>query len=78
MRTTLGGAVAHYEANEPRGEYVLVIEGGTLSAKKEEINMTPAEAVAYYENSGMSRNEAVKSAAKLLGMSRNEVYRLTM
>lgn len=77
-RTTLGEAVEHYRQREPRGEYVLVIEGGDGSVKKEQINMSPAEAVAYYENSGMSRNDAVKAAAKLLGLSRNEVYKLTI
>lgn len=78
FRTTLGGAVEHYETREPRGEYVLVIEGGDGSAKKAEITMSPLEAVAYYEKSGMSRNDSVKAAAKLLGMSRNEIYRLTI
>ena len=77
-RTTLGEAVEHYRQREPRGEYVLVIEGGAGSVKKEQINMSPAEAVAYYENSGMSRNDAVKAAAKLLGLSRNEGYKLTI
>lgn len=78
FRTTLGEAAEYYSVHEPRGEYVLVIEGGDGSVKKEEILMSPTEAVAYYEKSGMSRNEAVKAASKLLGMTRNEVYRLTI
>ncbi len=76
-RTTLDGAIEYYLAHEPRGEYVLVVEGGD-GEKKQESNMTPTEAVAYYEASGMSRNEAVKAAAKLLGMSRNEIYKYTI
>ena len=40
--------------------------------------MSPAEAVAYYEEKGMNRNEAVKSAAKLLGLPRNEIYKYTI
>lgn len=78
FRTTLGEAVEHYQIHEPRGEYVLVIEGGNGVKKDEQINMTPTEAVAYYEEKGMSRNEAVKAAAKLLGISRNEVYKYTI
>ena len=76
LRTTLAEAVALYETKEPRGEYVLVIEGGT---KKEKFlpaaeAMTVEEAVAYYLEEGMSRNEAIKAAAKALGLSRGEVY----
>ena len=79
FRTTLDGAIAHYAEREPRGEYVLVIEGGI---KKREDNaentMTPEETVAYYLEEGMSRNDALKAAAKKLGMSKNELYRLIM
>ena len=79
FRTTLDGAIAHYAEREPRGEYVLVIEGGI---KKREYNaentMTPEETVAYYLEEGMSRNDALKAAAKKLGMSKNELYRLIM
>ena len=77
MRTTLDGAVEYYAAHEPRGEYVLVIDGGVASPV-EEPTMTPLEAVAYYEESGMSKKDAVKAAAKLLGLSRNDVYRATI
>ena len=76
LRVTVAEAVALYETREPRGEYVLVIEGG---ARKRNIvsaveTMTVEEAVAYYLGEGMSRNEAVKAAAKALGLSRSEVY----
>ena len=77
MRTTLDGAVEYYAAHEPRGEYVLVIDGGVASPVGEP-TMTPLEAVAYYEESGMSKKDAVKAAAKLLGLSRNDVYRATI
>ncbi len=79
MRTTLDGAVEYYRINEPRGEYVLVLEGATEKNISEPlVDMTPAEAVAYYEKDGMSKSEAIKAAAKLLGMSRNEIYALVM
>lgn len=76
LRTTLAGAVALYEEKEPRGEYVLVIEGGeprrAEGAPAE--TMTVEETVAYYLGEGMSRNEAIKAAAKALGLPRGEVY----
>ena len=77
QRCTLGEAVRVYAEREPRGEYVLVIEGGTV-ADTQEATMSPLEAVAYYEKSGKSKNDAIKAAAKLLGIPRNEVYKLTI
>lgn len=77
FRTTLAEAIEYYTEKEPRGEYVLVIEGGQKERMNEEI-MTPEEAVAYYLEEGMSRNDALKAAAKRLGMSKNELYRLTL
>ena len=79
-RTTLGGAIAHYEAQEPRGEYVLVIEGGDGSAAENPasalLSLPPAEHVAYYEQQGMRRMDAIKAAAKDRGMPKNELYRI--
>ena len=76
LRMTLSEAVAYYEEKEPRGEYVLVIEGGVAreSAKDGASELSPADAVARYMESGMSKNEAIKAAAKALGISRNELY----
>ena len=68
----------YYREKEPRGEYVLVIEGGIKKQIAPEDTMTPEEAVAYYLNEGMSRNDALKAAAKRLGISKNELYRLTL
>ena len=75
-RTTLAEAMAYYETKEPRGEYVLVIEGGRQDAiRSQEMSFSsPEEAVVYYLQTGMSRNDAIKAAAKALGLSRNEVY----
>jgi len=75
MRTTLSDAIRYYEEREPRGEYVLVIEGGKKKRGSDEISMTAEEAVAYYLEEGMSKGDAIKAAAKLLGMSRNDIYR---
>ena len=80
QRTTLAGAIAHYEANEPRGEYVLVIEGGDgkrEASPAEALSLlSPAEHVAYYEKQGMKRMDAIKQAAKDRGMAKNELYRI--
>ncbi|MBR2850603.1 MAG: 16S rRNA (cytidine(1402)-2'-O)-methyltransferase [Clostridia bacterium] len=78
-RTTLSKAVELYSFKEPRGEYVLVIEGGSGSlggADDAFANMTPEEAVAHFTEQGMGKNDAVKAAAKALGMTRNQLYGL--
>ena len=78
FRTTISGALAYYEEREPRGEYVLVIEGGVKSEPTEAPKASVTETVQAYLAKGMSRNEAVKAAAKALGLSRNEVYAQTI
>ena len=76
LRTTLDDAIAHYEEREPRGEYVLILEGG--EGKKKTCfyeNMTVEEHVAYYVAKGMSKMDATKAVAKDLGVPKNEIYR---
>ncbi len=74
-RTTLSGALKLYSEREPRGEYVLVLEGcGDIVHTESSCTMTPKEAVDLFLGRGMSRNAAIKAAAAELGMSRNELY----
>ena len=79
-RTTLGGAVAYYEANEPRGEYVLVVDGFDGEVLDEEVSsllsLSPEEHVAAYESQGLGRMDAIKKAAKDRGLSKSELYKL--
>ena len=79
IRTTLTAAVKEYTEEEPRGEYVLVIEGKS----KEEIRKETAAAfetlsleehMKRYEDQGLDRKEAMKKVAADRGISRREVY----
>ena len=81
IRTTLSGALALYEEKEPRGEYVLVLEGAEeAGAIKEEENpltsLTPEEHVKKYESDGLSRMDAIKKAARDRGMPKSEFYKM--
>jgi 16S rRNA (cytidine1402-2'-O)-methyltransferase len=81
MRSTLGEAVAYYEEHEPRGEYVLVIEGyaGVVPSGEEDLTLlSPDEHVARYEAEGMKRMDAIKRAAKDRGISKSELYKLLL
>ncbi len=76
LRLTLGEACARYEEQEPRGEYVLVVEGTRDAAQDrafwQDLDI-PAH-VAYYVQKGMTKMEAVKQTAKDRGLPKNEVY----
>ena len=77
VRTTLDGAIALYEQKEPRGEYVLVIEGATQIADAQQAfwqSMSIPEHVQYHVNTGLSQKEAIKMAARERGVHKNEVY----
>ena len=77
MRLTLGDAVAYYKEHEPRGEYVLVIEGAEHSESDAQMSdVTPEEQVALYIKVGMSKMDAIKKTAKERGVSKNEIYKL--
>ena len=73
MKTTLKEAIGYYEENEPRGEYVLVLEGKSREEKKQEKieeweKMSIEEHMAFYENQGIDHKEALKKVAKDRGV----------
>lgn len=79
FKTTLKEAIAYYEENDPRGEYVLVIEGKSREEKKQEKideweKMSIEEHVAYYENQGIDHKEALKKVAKDRGVGKRDIY----
>ena len=76
---TLEAALDYYEANEPKGEYVLVIEGKSRKEKRQEAiaawdSMTIEEHMEYYENQGIAHKEAMKLVAKDRGVGKREIY----
>ncbi len=77
-RTTLSEAVKLYSDREPRGEYVLVVEGASETAIAETAfwaDMSLSEHVDYYIGEGKSKMDAIKACAKDRGMVKNEVYK---
>lgn len=78
-RKTIAEAIEYYKDNEPRGEYVLVIEGLDKAALKEEEHkkweeMTIEEHMAIYEQKGIDSKEAMKMVAKDRGVSKRDIY----
>ena len=79
LPTTIEAAIAMYETEEPRGEYVLVIEGKSLEQKREDQqaswqSMSIEEHMAYYERDGMDEKSAMKQVAKDRGVSKRDIY----
>lgn len=75
-RTTLGEAAAHYREKEPRGEFVLVIEGRERpTVQEEEYTLEEATALAReLASSGLSASEAAKQAAQQTGFKKSQLY----
>jgi len=88
--TTLSEAISFYETTEPRGEYVLILEGSDEydarcpgradksadSAATSGTEESPEDMVARLEASGLTRKEAIKAAAAGCGMSKSAFYSL--
>ena len=71
---TLGEAVAYYEEKDPKGEYVLVVEGGVAV---EEVALTLEDGVAQVlalMEQGQRLKDAAKEVAAHTGLSKNELY----
>lgn len=79
LPTTLEESLVYYEKEEPRGEYVIVMEGKSRQEKKEEekmswLEMPIEEHMIYYEKEGMDRKSAMKQVAKDRGVTKREIY----
>ena len=73
-RTTLGQAAAWYGENAPKGEFVLVVRGAEPLPEGETSLEDGLDLVDRLRGEGMSLRDAVKRAARELGLSRNELY----
>lgn len=77
--TTLSGAIEYYKTEEPKGEYVLVIEGQSREEKRAKDiaaweEMSIPEHMEYYEKQGIDHKEAMKLVAKDRGVGKRDIY----
>ncbi len=80
LQCSLAEALRYFRENEPRGEFVFVLEGADAAVleqqeqkKWEEIPLE--EHMEQYLSQGMDRKEAMKAVAKDRGMTKNQVYK---
>lgn len=78
VRTTLAEAAARYAAEEPRGEFVLVVEGAPASDEPEMSREAAMALLQKYRGEGRSLKEAARLAAAESGFSKNELYALAV
>jgi len=76
---TLSAACSYYENTDPRGEYVLVLEGAdpeqlSLQERTRWEEMDVEEHLRIYEKQGMDRKEAMKKVAQDRGVRRHDIY----
>lgn len=79
----LSQAIARYEGEDPRGEFVIVIEGLDVKKLEEEKKssfeaMSVEEHVQMYVDQGMSKKDAIKQAAVDRGVPKRDVYNAVM
>lgn len=80
IRCSIGEMIEYYHKQEPRGEYVLVVEGKSYEDIEKESRegwmlMDVGEHLEYYEARGVSRKDAMKMVAKDRGIAKREVYK---
>ena len=78
-RTTLSEASEYYSENQPRGEFVLVVEGRNAKEAEEEKEamwqkLSVSEHIEMYISQGVEEKEAIKKAAKDRGVPKRELY----
>jgi len=76
---SLSDSIAYFQRLEPKGEFVIVIEGKSRESLTEEMiqewnKMTIEEHMQYYENQGSDKKDAMKQVAKDRGITKREVY----
>lgn len=83
LAMTIREAISYYETNEPKGEFVLVVEGmpeeqkARAEAEKWE-NLTIEEHLEYYISQGVDKKEAMKRVALERKIPKREVYKATV
>jgi len=78
-QTTILEALSYFETNEPKGEYVLVIEGKSEKEVEKEkqqdwLKISIEEHMQYYEKQGIEQKEAMRKVAKDRGVTKRDIY----
>ncbi|WP_392486838.1 16S rRNA (cytidine(1402)-2'-O)-methyltransferase [Haloimpatiens sp. FM7315] len=83
LRYSMDDAICYYENNEPKGEFVLIVEGKSLEDIEKENQkiweeLTIEEHIKKYISEGLSKKDAIKKTSKDRGLPKSEVYRYSL
>jgi len=76
-RGSLQELLAYYQENDPRGEYVILVEGAseeTCSMEEDTLPKDPVFLCQQLMAAGLDKKSAMRETAKKLGISRRDVY----
>lgn len=79
LRAPLSEIIEHFDKNEPRGEFVILLSGASgadAAAAAFWADMEIEEHLRYYIDGGMRKNDAVKAVARDRKVAKNEIYRI--
>ena len=62
------------KVGNPKGEYVILIEGNKQEEENELLNLSLEEHYKHYENQGFEKKEIIKKIAKDRGVNKNTIY----
>lgn len=78
-RGTLMYLQDYFAQNEPRGEFVVIVAGADEhEAIQENFSLSPVEYVQKLIDEGISKKEAIKTAAKKLNIAKRDVYQAVL
>jgi len=83
IRLKLNEAVEYYNNNQPRGEYVLVIEGKSqeeikIEEESEWKELSIEDHIRKYIDEGIDKKDAIKKVAKDRGISKSDIYKYSI
>ena len=80
-RGTLMYLQDYFAQNEPRGEFVVIVAGADeheAIQEQENFSLSPVEYVQKLIDEGISKKEAIKTAAKKLNIAKRDVYQAVL
>jgi len=80
IRGSLGSIAEHFQDNQPRGEFVIVVDGYNREADTDRVVETiePADLVFQLVEAGLDKKAAMKQAAQQLSISKRDVYQAVL
>ena len=74
IRGKVSEIINKYNEADPKGEFIILIEGIKIKEENNLNNLSLEEHYKYYENQGLDKKEIIKKIAKDRNVNKNEIY----